>query len=120
MARILLADDDKGTLDLVRRALELDGHTVTTCDDGTDALAQLKSASIFDVLVSDVQMPGLDGVTLAGEALALHPGIRLVLMSAYAEVLDTARGLGAGSIRLLTKPFPIERVRAEVRAALGA
>ncbi len=120
MARILLADDDKGTRDLVRRALEMDGHSVVMAEDGNEALVALTPGG-FELLVADVQMPGLDGIELAKRAAALYPTIRLVLMSGYPDVLEKARGLEADrGARLLTKPFAIERIRAEVRAALGA
>jgi CheY-like chemotaxis protein len=118
MARILLADDDKGSLDLVRRALELDGHAVVTAEDGSEALGLLQPGG-FDLLVADVQMPGLDGIELARRAVDLLPSIRLVLMSGYSDVLEQARSLQAKGARLVTKPFAIDRIRAEVRAALG-
>jgi CheY-like chemotaxis protein len=117
VARILLADDDKGSLDLVRRALELDGHAVTTAEDGSEALALLQAGS-FDLLVADVQMPGLDGIELARRALELLPSIRLLLMSGYPDGLERARPLQANGARLVTKPFAIDRIRAEVRSAL--
>ncbi|MGD9805244.1 MAG: response regulator [Hyphomicrobiaceae bacterium] len=118
MARILLADDDKGALDLVRRALELDGHKVVTAEDGSEAQSLMQSGR-FDLLVTDVQMPGLDGIALAKDAVARHAGIRIVLMSAYAEGLDRAAPLVAGGARVLVKPFAIDRIRAEVRAAMA-
>lgn len=120
MARILLADDDRGSLDFVRRALEMDGHVVVATQDGSEALDKLKSDGSFDVLVSDVHMPGLDGITLAKKATLMAPAIRLVLMSGLADVLDQARDLEARGARLLAKPFPIDKIRAEVRAALDA
>lgn len=118
MARILLADDDRGSLDFVRRALEMDGHAVVATLDGNEALEKLKTDGTFDILVTDVHMPGLDGITLAQKAASMAPTIRLVLMSGFADVLDQARDLEARGARLLAKPFPIERIRAEVRAAL--
>jgi DNA-binding response OmpR family regulator len=104
----------------VRRAIEMDGHTVTVAEDGSEALAKFSNAGPFDVLVTDVQMPGLDGISLARKLLAKAPATRIVMMSAYADELDKARGLGAKSIRLLAKPFSIDRIRAEIRALLGA
>jgi len=118
VARILLADDDKGSLDLVRRALELDGHAVTTAEDGSEALGVFQSGS-YDLLVADVQMPGLDGIELARRVVVLSPSIRLVLMSGYPDGLEQARPLQARGARLVTKPFSIDRIRAEVRAALA-
>ena len=120
MARILLADDDKGSLDLVRRALEMDGHSVTTADDGNEALARIEGGGRFDVLVTDVQMPGLDGIGLAGKAIGLAPGLRVIMMSGYPDILESARGLGARALRLIPKPFSIDQIRAEVRAVLAA
>ncbi|MGE0701208.1 MAG: response regulator [Hyphomicrobiaceae bacterium] len=116
MASILLADDDKGTLELVRRALELDGHRVTTAEDGSEALALLE-AGTFALLVADVEMPGLDGIELARRARQRLPAIRLVLMSGYAEGLEKARNLAG--VRLVSKPFGIDQMRAEARAALA-
>jgi len=118
MARILLADDDKGSLDLVRRALQLDGHVVVTAEDGSEALALLQPGG-FELLVADVQMPGLDGIELARRALADAPSMRVVLMSAYPDGLEQGRSLQANGARLVTKPFAIDHIRAEVRAALA-
>ncbi len=72
MAQILLADDDAATRDLVKRALEGDGHTVTLTQDGTEALDQVKEGGLkFDLLVSDVDMPTIDGIALAEHAAVL-------------------------------------------------
>jgi CheY-like chemotaxis protein len=119
MARILLADDDKGALDLVKRALETDGHTVTTFEDGNEALSALQSAR-FDVLVADIEMPGLDGIALATSARAQMPGLGVIFISGSNELLDKARAHGPAGARLVTKPFPIDLIRTQVRAALGS
>jgi DNA-binding response OmpR family regulator len=118
MARILLVDDDPAMLDTARRALELDGHAVTTSDDGADAQCKLRAGGDFDVLVTDVQMPALDGVTLARGALADNPRLKVLLMSAHSDVLDKAKGLAPG-VRVIAKPFAIDRIRAEVRSLAG-
>jgi two-component system cell cycle response regulator CpdR len=120
MARILLADDDAGARDFARRALEMDGHTVTALPDGNEAFEKLKATPDYDILVSDVNMPGLDGIELAEKALEVAPGIKLVLMSGFADVLERAGKLKSHGARLLAKPVPIEKLRAEVRAALSA
>lgn len=119
MARILLADDDQGALDFMRRALEIDGHSVTTVGDGNEALGTLGTVA-FDVLVSDVQMPGLDGIALAEKAFALKLGLRVVMISGHAEILETARGLKSGPVRCLAKPFTIEQLRKEIRELMAA
>lgn len=119
MARILLADDDKATRDLVKRALESDGHTVEITQDGSEALDKLKRGSgLIDVLVSDVHMPGMDGIGLAARATTASPNLRILLMSGFPEELERAKSLKATRVDVLTKPFTLEQVRAAVRALL--
>ncbi|MGZ5890835.1 MAG: response regulator [Hyphomicrobium sp.] len=119
MARILLADDDAATRDLVKRALEGDGHTVQVTQDGSEALDRVKAAQPFDLLVSDVEMPLLDGVKLAERASALQPGLRILLMSGFAEQLERAKTLKGPQVAVISKPFTLDQVRATVRKLLG-
>src|SRR5262249_9744263 len=120
MARILLADDDAATRDLVQRALGLDGHDVAVTQDGAEALEKLQAGSArFDVLVTDVQMPGLDGVVLIERSLALHPKLRVVLMSGFADEIGRAAHLKAKIARIISKPFTLEQIRSAVKAALA-
>jgi two-component system cell cycle response regulator CpdR len=119
MARILLADDDAAARDLVQRALASDGHSVTCTQDGVEALEQLQSASVqFDVLIADVQMPGIDGIALAEKSLNLQPKLRVILISGYADELDRAEHLKGKVARVAAKPVTLEGIRAAVRAAL--
>jgi two-component system, cell cycle response regulator CpdR len=119
MARILLADDDAATRDLVKRALEGDGHTVQVTQDGGEALESVTGAQKFDLLVSDVEMPLLDGVKLAERAFALQPGLRVLLMSGFAEQLERAKTLKGANVTVISKPFTLDQVRATVRKLLG-
>lgn len=119
MARILLADDDAAVRDLVQRVLVAGGHRVEVAQDGLEALALAEGGAEFEVLVTDVQMPGLDGITLAQRLAAVRPGVRVLLMSGYPEQL--ARGLGAipGRVETLTKPSSIDEIRARLTALLA-
>jgi CheY-like chemotaxis protein len=120
MARILLVDDDPATLEMVNRALAGDGHQMIICHDGQDALDRLLAApEAFDLLVSDLQMPGLDGVRLAQRAVATSPRLRIVLMSGFIGGIDRANRIKGAAVRFLSKPFTLEAIRAEVRAALA-
>jgi two-component system, cell cycle response regulator CpdR len=119
MARILLADDDAATRDLVERALALDGHAVTSTADGAEALERLKTPGGFDVLISDVQMPAIDGIALAEKGLAAHPKLRVILISGFADEIDRAKHLKRKVTRVLAKPMTLEGIRAAVRAALA-
>ncbi|HUJ36140.1 MAG TPA: response regulator [Hyphomicrobium sp.] len=121
MARILLADDDAATRDLVKRALEGDGHTVEVTQDGGEALERVKDAGAkgFELLVSDVDMPLLDGIKLAERASSLQPGIRVLLMSGFADQLERAKTLKGPNVAVISKPFTLDQVRATVRKLLG-
>lgn len=119
MAHILLADDDKTTRDLVKRALEAEGHTVEITQDGSEALDRLKSqAASIDVLVSDIHMPGIDGIGVASRAIEITPGLRILLMSGFPEELERAKALKAARLGVLTKPFTLDQVRSAVRSLL--
>jgi two-component system, cell cycle response regulator CpdR len=120
MARILLADDDAATRELVKRALESEGHSVHVTQDGSEALDCVEGAGSqkFDVLVTDVEMPLLDGISLAQRALK-QPSLRVLLMSGFAEQLDRAKALKSSQVAVLSKPFTLEDMRASVRKLLG-
>ena len=120
MARILLAEDDAATRDLVQRALGLEGHEVVVTQDGVEALEKLQAAPArFDVLVTDVQMPGLDGIALVEKGLAVNAKLRVVLMSGFADELGRAAHLKDKISRVITKPFTLEQIRSAVKAALA-
>jgi CheY-like chemotaxis protein len=120
MARILLADDDGATRDLVTRALSTDGHSVDATQDGTEALEKLQgSPGAYELLITDVQMPGLDGIALAEQGLAAFPGLRVLLMSGFSDELGRAGKLRSRIASVLTKPFTLEQIKAAVKAALA-
>jgi two-component system cell cycle response regulator CpdR len=119
MARILLADDDAATRDLVQRALATDGHSVVSTQDGSEALDKLREApGAFDLVITDVQMPGIDGIALAEAGTAENAKLRVVLMSGFSDELGRADHIKSRISRILTKPFTLEQVRAAVKAAL--
>jgi len=118
MARILLADDDAAMRDLAKRALLADGHEVTVVQDGQDALEAIEAdPKAFDLLISDVQMPGLDGLSLARSAVQANPALRIVLMTAYAGSVSVPDGLSGNIRSVLTKPLTLDQIKAAARAA---
>ena len=119
MATILLADDDAAIRDLVRRALTSEGHSVHVTQDGAEALEYMtEHAHNIDVLVSDVDMPALDGISLAEQALQLKSSLGIVLMSGFSDQLDRARSLKARRFASVTKPFTLEQIKLLVRSVL--
>jgi DNA-binding NtrC family response regulator len=121
MATILLADDDAAIRDLVRRALTADGHTVHVTQDGLEALEMLSSShATLDILISDVDMPQLDGISLAEKALALKPGLAIILMSGFSDQLERAARLRARQLLSISKPFTLDQVKQVVRTVLSS
>ena len=119
MARILLADDDPTTLDLVARTLVADGHEVLRCQDGQEALQQLTSgAKPFDLLLTDVEMPALDGIELARRVAEAKPGIRILLMSGFSDPKQASPGVPIAGF--ISKPLSLDQLRSAVRSALAS
>jgi DNA-binding NtrC family response regulator len=118
MARVLLAEDDATMLDMVKHALAADGHTVVTAQDGQEALEILSAAGAsFDVMLTDIQMPSVNGLELTGKAIALLPQLRVVLMSAFAENVSLSDAVKPHVRRVLSKPLALDQVKAAVREA---
>lgn len=113
--RILLVEDDDSVRLTFDRGLRKHGLIVSAAADGAAALRILDSGAEFDVLVSDVMMPGIDGVELAAMATQRRPGLKVVLMSGYAE-LPLHRAADAQGVRFLAKPFAL----VDLVAAIGA
>jgi len=119
MARVLLVDDDEASLDLMRRALESDGHAITGAGSGTEARDILEhDPGAFDCLVTDVNMPGLSGVELLREANKLCPTLKLVVISGFLDQLESGRAAVPAGLTTLAKPFTLEQIRQAVRQAL--
>lgn len=119
MAKILIAEDDEALRSLVVRALSDDGHDLTATADGAaalDALSEHKGE--FDLLLTDVKMPVLDGVDLAFAAGLGHPEIAIMLMTGYADQRERAHGLDAFVHDVIAKPFSAEQIKSAVREAL--
>jgi CheY-like chemotaxis protein len=120
MARILLADDDDAMLDLVGRALSGDGHEVVVAHDGQEALDKAAAAATaFQIVVTDVQMPIIDGISLTEQMRATNPALRVVLMSGLASEMARAGRMAGPDVQFLQKPFTLEQIRTIVRQLAG-
>ncbi len=120
MARILLVDDEEPIRAFLKRGLELDGHSVTTAIDGGDGLDRLsQEAGAFDLLITDIRMPMMDGIALALAAKRDFPDLTIILMTGFADQRERAKGLEAIVADVLTKPFSLGDLRGAVSHALG-
>ena len=121
MARILLAEDEEGLRAFITRALLQDGHDVVATADGGEALDALtRDQGRFDLLLTDIRMPVMDGIALALAAARDHPELVILLMTAYADQRERAHGLEALIHDVITKPFSLDDIRKAVAAALTA
>ncbi len=119
MARILVAEDDDPVRAIVKRALELDGHAVVAEADGAAALDRLGAErGRFDLLLSDIRMPLMDGIALALSAARDYPTLPILLMTGYAEQRERAHDLVALIEDVVTKPFSVTEIRAAVSGVL--
>jgi len=119
--RILLTEDDDSVRSFVSRALELDGHRVETACDGVEALERLtESDGGYDLLVSDVKMPLMDGIALAHQAANQWPGLPILLMTGFADQRERAEDLSQVIRDVVTKPFTLQQIREAVSDAAAA
>jgi two-component system, cell cycle response regulator CpdR len=119
MAKILIVDDEAAVNSFVQRALAHAGHDVTGVADGLAAVAALAAAS-FDLMLSDIVMPGLDGIALALKAGRDYPHMKILLMSGYASERQRAHNLEALAHRVVAKPFTLAEICEAVAATLAA
>jgi DNA-binding response OmpR family regulator len=115
--RILVVDDDEAVRRLVARVLRAAGHEVVTMNDGRAALrTALGDSAQFDLLLTDVEMPGMSGIELARELRAKDPELRVLMISGYTE--EAVGKVGPDGIDLLGKPFSADDLIGRVRAVL--
>jgi two-component system, cell cycle response regulator CpdR len=108
MARILIAEDDEPVRGFVKRALEMDGHAVVATVDGAEALERLEQENgAFDLLLSDIRMPLMDGIALALSAGRSFPELPILLMTGFADQRERAHDLEAIIEDVVTKPFSL-------------
>ena len=120
MARILIAEDEDPVRALVARALAQDGHEVVATADGAEALDVLqREAGRFDLVLTDIKMPVMDGIALALATARDFPALPILLMTGYADQHERASGLEALIRDVVAKPFTLIEIKAAVAAALS-
>jgi two-component system, cell cycle response regulator CpdR len=121
MPRVLIADDEASMRALVARAIAMDGHDTVTTQDGAEALEVLtREGGAFDLLLTDIQMPIMDGIALALSVARDFPKLKILLMTGFADQRERASNLNAIVHDVITKPFSVADIRTAVADALAA
>src|SRR6185503_1226105 len=121
MPRVLIADDEDSMRALVARAIAMDGHDTVTAQDGAEALEILtREGGAFDLLLTDIQMPIMDGIALALSVARDFPKLKILLMTGFADQRERASNLNAIVHDVITKPFSVADIRTAVAEALAA
>jgi two-component system cell cycle response regulator CpdR len=119
MAKLLIVEDDESVRTLAARALERAGHMVDVAADGAQGLARVEAAGGgYDLVVSDIRMPEMDGIEMAITASALFPSLRIMLMTGYADQRERAEELDGIILDVVQKPFTLAEIRSRVERAL--
>src|SRR5579871_4078340 len=121
MARILIAEDEEGLRALCARGLTMEGHEVKTACDGGEALDLLtRERGKFDLLLTDVRMPMMDGIALALATARDFPKVTILMMTGYSDQRERAHNLDALIDDVIAKPFTLAALRTAVNSALAA
>ena len=116
--RILLAEDDDSLRGFLARALERAGYVVVSCPDGETAVEALDQ--VFDVLLTDIVMPGIDGIEVARVAAARQPHLRIMFITGFAAVALSAGDRAPAGAKVLQKPVHLREIVAEVERMIAA
>lgn len=119
MARILLAEDDESMLNFLVLALTRVGHQVFAKTDGTEALKALQGDQDFDLLLTDIVMPGMDGIELAQKATELRPTLKVMFITGFAAVAMNNTSKSAAKAKVLSKPFHLNDLVDQVEQLLA-
>jgi len=116
MTKILIVDDEARILLLLQSLLKANGYEAYTAKDGMQALDILKRETL-DLVISDLRMSPMDGMTLFREIKALSPAMPIILLTAYASVETAIEAMKNGAFDYLTKPFKVDEMLATIRRA---
>ena len=121
MARILIAEDDRSLCGFLTLALEKAGHSVNSVHNGADALRELTSArQTYDLLLSDIVMPGMDGIELSNKAARLQPALKVMFITGFAAIAVGREDIDHEKAHILSKPFHLNDLVAQVETLLSA
>lgn len=119
MSKILLAEDDELMRTFLAASLKRAGHDVQDFEDGETALAALER-EVFDLLLTDIVMPGIDGIELARRGAELDPAMKIVFITGFAAVALASGTPTPAGAKILSKPFHLRELVEEVDRVIAA
>lgn len=120
MAKILIVEDDDAVRALAARALERLGHSVELACDGSIGLSRIaETGADYDLVLSDIRMPEMDGIQMAIQAAASYPNLKILLFTGYADQRERADELDGVIVDVMQKPFALAELRDHVERALA-
>lgn len=119
MAKIILAEDDDDMRRFLAKALEKAGHHVTAFAEGASAFEEIKQTT-FDLLLTDIVMPEMDGIELARRAAELDPALKIMFITGFAAVALHPDSRAPKDAKVLSKPFHLRDLVAEVDRMMAA
>ncbi len=119
MAKILLAEDDEAMRRFLKGALEKAGHAVTDFGQGDEALTELEQ-TMFDLLLTDIVMPVMDGIELARRAAEIDPNLKIMFITGFAAVALNPDNNAPKDAKVLSKPFHLRDLVHEVERMVAA
>ena len=117
-AKILVADDEKSIRLTIKQALSTQGYEVNVAVDGSTALEQLQE-SPADLLLLDIQMPGMDGIEVLQKAMEQQPSLKVIMVSAHGSIDNAVDAMKLGAVDYLQKPFTPGELREAVERVLN-
>jgi len=119
MASILLAEDDDSMRSFLKKALEKAGHSVVDASQGDEALTELQLRE-FDLLLTDIVMPVMDGIELARQAAEIDPEMKIMFITGFAAVALNPANKAPEDAKILSKPFHLKDLVQEVERVVAA
>jgi excisionase family DNA binding protein len=117
--RVLVVDDEASIRDLLSKTLALAEYDVDTAPDGTTALDRMRAFN-YDLLIADLKMPGMDGLTLIRQAKRIKADLPVIIITGFSTESSAIEAVNLGVAGYLTKPFRVPQVLAAASKALGA
>jgi DNA-binding NtrC family response regulator len=115
--RVLVVDDDEAILDVLGQYMKIIGLDVVCAASGEAALAAFKKDD-FDIVISDMKMSNMDGLTLLGEIKKIDPDILFIMITGYPSIETVLEAMKRGSIDYLIKPFQFDEIKIKIERAL--